>query len=65
MYGKKWVSLLKNIIMFNLEESEKQKQFADFSAYLQLKRLNYTDEDVVDHLSCSTEYLKMIIEKFN
>ena len=51
--------------MFKLEENEKQKHFADFSAYLQLKKLSYTDEDVINHLSCTEEYLKMIINKLN
>ena len=51
--------------MFDLKETAKQKQFADFSAYLQLKQLNYTDNQVINHLSCSKEYLKMIIDKFN
>ena len=51
--------------MFDLQENEKQKQYADFSAYLQLKELNYTDEQICNHLSCSQEYLQMIIDKFN
>lgn len=51
--------------MFNLQENEKQKQFADFNAHLQLKELDYTDEQICNHLSCSQEYLKIIINKFS
>ena len=63
--GKKKVSLSKYSIMLNLQENEKQKYFADFSAYLQLKEMNYTNKEVCNHLSCSQEYLQMIIDKFN
>lgn len=51
--------------MFNLQENEKQKQFSDFSACLQLKQLDYTNEQICNHLTCTEEYLKMIIYKFN
>ena len=51
--------------MFDLQENEKQKQFADFSAYLQLKKMNYTDKDISNHLSCTKEYLQMIKDKFD
>ncbi len=51
--------------MFNLEENEKQKHFADFSAYLQLKELSYTDEEIINHFSYTEEYLKIILNKFN
>lgn len=51
--------------MCNLQENEKQKHFADFSAYLQLKKMNYTDKDIMRHMSCTKEYLQIIKGKFD
>ena len=51
--------------MFNTKETTLQSQFADFSVYLQLKRLNYTNKEAINHLSCTNEYLQIIIDKFN
>lgn len=47
-----------------LKESEKQSKIANYFTYLQLKEINYSDDDICNHLSCSNQQLKKLILSF-
>lgn len=50
--------------MFNIEETPEQRDIADYDAYLQLKKLNYTDAKIADHMSYTKQQLSNLITKF-
>ena len=50
--------------MFEFEETPEQREIADYSAYLQLKKINYTDKDIADHMSYTKQQLANLITKF-
>ncbi len=50
--------------MFEFEETPEQREIADYSAYLQLKKINYTDADIADHMSYTKQQLANLITKF-
>ena len=50
--------------MFDFEETPEQRDVADYSAYLQLKELNYTDAKIADHMSYTKQQLVDLISKF-
>ena len=51
--------------MFDIEETPEQTDIADYNAYLQLKKLNYTDVDIADHMSYTKQQLADLITKFS
>lgn len=51
--------------MLPFEENETQSQYADYSCYLQLIKLNYTKEQVAKHMSIKIEELEKLILKFD
>ncbi len=56
--------LQKLITMIDFEETPEQREIADYNAYLQLKKLNYTDADIADHMSYTKQQLENLITKF-
>ena len=50
--------------MFEFEETPEQRDIADYDAYLQLKKLNYTDAEVAKSMSRSKQQLANLIAKF-
>ena len=50
--------------MFDIQETPEQRDIADYSAYLQLKRLHYTDAKIADHMSYTKQQLADLITKF-
>ncbi len=50
--------------MFEFEETPQQRDVADYNAYLQLKKLRYTDADIADHMSYTKQQLASLITKF-
>lgn len=48
----------------DLQENKNQKQFADYQAYLELKKLQYTNADIAKHLSYSKSDLGYLISRF-
>ena len=50
--------------MFDIEETPEQRDIADYSAYLQLKKLNYTDVKIANHMSYTEQQLADLIAKF-
>ncbi len=50
--------------MIDFEETPEQRDIADYSAYLQLKKLNYTDADIAEHMSYTKQQLANLITKF-
>ncbi|MFV0531748.1 MAG: hypothetical protein ACK5MD_09985 [Flavobacteriales bacterium] len=48
----------------DLQENENQKQVADYQAYLELKKLHYTNTDIAKHLSYSKKELGYLISRF-
>jgi len=50
--------------MFNTEETPEQIDIADYSAYLQLKKLNYSDAKIAAHMSYTKQQLADLIAKF-
>tara|TARA_R110002049_G_scaffold236643_1_gene409759 strand:+ start:1107 stop:1559 length:453 start_codon:yes stop_codon:yes gene_type:complete len=45
------------------KENDKQRDVADYNVYLQLKELNYTNEDIAKHLSYSKKELGCLISQ--
>lgn len=45
------------------KETPEQKHVADYSVYLQLKELKYTNEDIAEHLSYTKEELGFLISR--
>ena len=50
--------------MIDVQESQEQKDIADYSAYLQLKKLNYSFVDIANHLSYTEQQLEILLTKF-
>lgn len=50
--------------MTDFKETPKQKDIADYNVYLQLKELNYTNTDIVKHLSCTNEEFGYLISRY-
>ena len=50
--------------MFDFEETPEQRDIADYDAYLQLKKLNYTEADIAQHMSYTKQQLANLIRKF-
>lgn len=57
-------TLCKNFKMLFFKENNKQKQIADYSVYIELKQLNYTDLEIAKHLSYTEKELLELIEEF-
>jgi hypothetical protein len=51
--------------MIDIEETPEQIDIADYSAYLQLKKLNYTDTKIANHMSYTKQQLADLIIKFS
>lgn len=47
-----------------MEESEDQKKYGNYCAYLELKKINYTDEQIASQLYCSVEEFEKLKAKF-
>ena len=45
------------------KENDKQREVADYNVYLQLKELNYTNENIAKHLSYSKKELGCLISQ--
>jgi hypothetical protein len=50
--------------MIEFEETRQQRDIADYNAYLQLKKLRYTDAKIAAHLSYTKQQLANLISKF-
>lgn len=56
--------LYKKHITMKFKENQRQKEVADHSVYLQLKKLKYTNEEIANHLSYTNNELSILISKF-
>ncbi|MBO3096815.1 hypothetical protein [Gelidibacter pelagius] len=58
------VKVTKTFIMDIFDETPQQREIADHNVYLQLKDLNYTNEEIANHMSYSKENLGYLISRF-